>query len=253
MRCCRPSNSNAQGTSCASPSNCFIFFLLCIDLTRLDGEPELSVALVEAPGDVDGALPHSEPVEKVAPNVGNVDWSTLQINQIYDECEGRLEFIEDEHMFELLGLKDEEEKARKAAAAAAKCADKENVPAQNIDGASLHVDDCIPGEKVIVYDPDKPCMSLGSVYPCMKEFRLAMRQFAINEEFELDLEKTDPTRYIANCKAEDCPWHIVGRRQPDKKTVMVLTWHLTISIVFVYIISDCWQLTICFFIGHSID
>jgi len=113
--------------------------------------------------------------------------------------------------------------------------------------------DCIPGEKVIVYDPDKPCMSLGSVYPCMKEFRLAMRQFAINEEFELDLEKTDPTRYIANCKAEDCPWHIVGRRQPDKKTVMVLTWHLTISIVFVYIISDCWQLTICFFTGHSID
>ena len=68
-------------------------------------------------------------------------------------------------MFELLGLRDEEEKARKAAAAAAKCADKENVPAQNIDGASLHVDDCIPGEKVIVYDPDKPCMSLGSVLP----------------------------------------------------------------------------------------
>ena len=51
-------------------------------------------------------------------------------------------------MFELLGLRDEEEKARKAAAASAKCADKENVPAQNIDGASLHVDDCIPGEKV---------------------------------------------------------------------------------------------------------
>ena len=59
-----------------------IALFLCIDLTRLDGEPELSVALVEAPGDVDGALPHSEPVEEVAPNAQNVDWSTLQINQI---------------------------------------------------------------------------------------------------------------------------------------------------------------------------
>ena len=59
----------------------FIFFL-CIDFTRLDGEPELSIALVEAPGDVDGALPHSEPVEEVALNAQNVDRSTLQINQI---------------------------------------------------------------------------------------------------------------------------------------------------------------------------
>ena len=57
-------------------------FFLCIDFTRLDGEPELSIALVEAPGDVGGALPHSEPVEEVAPNAQNVDRSTLQINQI---------------------------------------------------------------------------------------------------------------------------------------------------------------------------
>jgi hypothetical protein len=79
-------------------------------------------------------------------------------------------------------------------------------------------------EKVIVYDPDKPCMNIGSVYPNVKEFRLSMRQFAINEEFELAIEKTGKKRYIGNCKAEDCPWHIVGRRQPDGKTVMVFTW-----------------------------
>ena len=121
------------------------------------------------------------------------------------------------------------------------------------NGAAIVVDDYLPGEIIVVHDPNRPRMALGTVYPNQQEFRLAVRQFAINEEFELDLEKTDPTRYIANCKAEDCPWHIVGRRQPDKKTIMVLTWHLTISIVFMYIISDCWQLTICFFTGHSID
>jgi len=44
----------------------------------------------------------------------------------------------------------------------------------------------------------------------MKEFRLAVRQSGINEEFELHIVKTDPSRYIADCKAEDCPWHLVA-------------------------------------------
>jgi hypothetical protein len=53
-------------------------------------------------------------------------------------------------------------------------------------------------------------MDLGIVYPNMKEFRLAVRQSGINEEFELHIVKTDPSRYIADCKAEDCPWHLVA-------------------------------------------
>ncbi|CAO2181341.1 unnamed protein product [Urochloa humidicola] len=81
---------------------------------RLDGEPNLSVAVVEGPGDVGAALPNSEHVEEVEANARNVDWGTLQINEVYDEYEGRLEFIEDEHVYELLGLRDEEEKARKS-------------------------------------------------------------------------------------------------------------------------------------------
>jgi hypothetical protein len=152
----------------------------------------------------------------------NVDWNTLQIREVYDEYEGRLEYIEDDHVFELLGLRDEKEKARKAAEKGV-ANDKRKDPDVNTEGAALPVGDSIPGERVIVYDPDNPCMSLGSVYPDMKEFRLAIRQFAINKEFELHTEKTDPGRFIDNCMTEDCPWHIVGRRQPDKKTIMVLT------------------------------
>jgi hypothetical protein len=67
-------------------------------------------------------------------------------------------------------------------------------------------------------------MDIGTVYPNMEEFRLAMRQFAINEEFELHLVKIDKTQYIADCNVEDCPWHIVGRRQPDKSTVKVFNF-----------------------------
>jgi hypothetical protein len=33
-------------------------------------------------------------------------------------------------------------------------------------------------------------MESGSVYPSMKEFRLAMRQYVIDKEFELDIEAT---------------------------------------------------------------
>ena len=58
-------------------------------------------------------------------------------------------------------------------------------------------------------------MDLGIVYPNMKEFRLIVRHFAINKEFELHIVKTDPIRYIADCNEEDCLWHLVGRRHPD--------------------------------------
>jgi hypothetical protein len=79
-------------------------------------------------------------------------------------------------------LRDDEEKTRKAAGVAT---DKGKDPDQNTEGAALLVDDSIPGERVIVYDLDNPCMNLGSIYPDMKQFRLAIRQFAINKEFEL--------------------------------------------------------------------
>ena len=65
----------------------------------------------------------------------------------------------------------------------------------------------------MVYDPNKPCMDIGTVYRNMVEFRLAVRQFAINKEFALHTRKTDIERFIGKCMALDCPWHINGRKQ----------------------------------------
>jgi hypothetical protein len=47
----------------------------------------------------------------------------------------------------------------------------------------------------ILHDVDHPDLKLGTLYPSMKEFRLAVRQYTINEEFELGITKSDRNRY----------------------------------------------------------
>lgn len=47
----------------------------------------------------------------------------------------------------------------------------------------------------------------------MKEFRIAMRQYAIKHEFELGIEVTSTTRYVGYCKGGDCPWRIYAREE----------------------------------------
>ncbi|KAE8798997.1 hypothetical protein D1007_25722 [Hordeum vulgare] len=55
---------------------------------------------------------------------------------------------------------------------------------EDVDVA-IPVSDAIPNEVVITYDKGHPTMDLDTMYPSMKEFRLEVRQFAINEEFDL--------------------------------------------------------------------
>jgi hypothetical protein len=46
-----------------------------------------------------------------------------------------------------------------------------------------------------MFDRNNLIMKPGSLYPNMKEFRLAMRQYAIDKEFELAVDATDKMRY----------------------------------------------------------
>jgi hypothetical protein len=48
-------------------------------------------------------------------------------------------------------------------------------------------------------------MEHRSVYLSMKEFMLAMRQYAIDKEFELGTEATEKTRYRVYCRGGDYP------------------------------------------------
>ncbi|KAF0892620.1 hypothetical protein E2562_017339 [Oryza meyeriana var. granulata] len=94
----------------------------------------------------------------------------------------RLKVVEDELLYVLLGLRDEDEaaeKAREEAATNANVAGKgkahvfyagAHIPIDDTDGVAIPVDDDVPGERM-VYDSNKPCMSVGTVYPNMEVFR----------------------------------------------------------------------------------
>lgn len=104
----------------------------------LDDETPLSLAMVVYPGS------HSEAV---------IDWDALQIVENQDE-EGRIEIVDDDKMYELIGLRAEDEAAEKAAEAFKR---HDNGPTSYCEdetlGAAIPVTDEIPGERVMVHDP----------------------------------------------------------------------------------------------------
>lgn len=219
-------------------------------------EPEIDHAVksvyIVAPDGIVEPVPVQVPAGGFALASSDIDWDSLEILARNDD-EGRLDIVGDDKFYELLGLRAEDEVADEArqaaargggpdvagaaapngaaaggvggaAAAAAAPGASPVVDEDDITGAAIPVDDQVPGERVMAYDPNNPCMKAGTVYPNMKEFRLAVRQFAINAEFELKLVKTNPERYIGGCKVEGCPWHIVGHKQPNQKTVMAFNF-----------------------------
>ncbi|WVZ87149.1 hypothetical protein U9M48_033836 [Paspalum notatum var. saurae] len=80
----------------------------------------------------------------------------------------------------------------------------------------------------IVDDDDgylaNPPMDVGSIYPNMQQFRLALSQHAIKHEFEFDTAKSDPGRLRAYCsrkKEEVCRWRLHASMMKDNKTIKV--------------------------------
>jgi hypothetical protein len=146
-----------------------------------------------------------------------VDWDSIEIVEEREE-EGRIELCSEESVYALLGLRQEDEREEE----------------MNRAGASILVDDYIPEETSMVYDKDNPIMSLGTIYPSMEEFRLAVRQYAINKEFELAIEATNKSKFRGYCKGGDCnggdcPWSIVGFKKANSVIVTVLNSKLTCS------------------------
>jgi hypothetical protein len=126
--------------------------------------------------------------------------------------EGRLELPSEEQIYSVLGLKkeddSEEEQERKRTRAGSSSGWKEGD-----DGSvAIPIFQHLPGERLI-FDRNNLGMEPGSLYPSMKEFRLAMRQYAIDKEFELGIEAIDKTRYRGYCMGGDCPWSINARME----------------------------------------
>jgi hypothetical protein len=68
----------------------------------------------------------------------------------------------------------------------------------------------LSGERKM-FDRNNLVVQPDSLYQNMKEFRLAMRQYTIDKEFELGIEATNTMRYICYCSGGDSPWSINAR------------------------------------------
>jgi hypothetical protein len=66
----------------------------------------------------------------------------------------------------------------------------------------------------------------------MVTFRLAMRQYAIENGFELGIEATSLIRYRGYCKGDDCLWKIHARAEvKESLTIIVKKFNLASFII----------------------
>jgi hypothetical protein len=141
---------------------------------------------------------------------------------------------DENEMYVFLGLGDEDEEMNRTHSEPSNFASHFSSESNSFDpsdlDAAMPVDDENAEMLNILHDVDHPDLKLGTLYPSMKEFRLAVRQYAINEEFELGITKSDRSRYRVYCKRNDCTcsWKLNGSRRPDS-SVMVLTFLLSLS------------------------
>jgi hypothetical protein len=94
----------------------------------------------------------------------------------------------------------------------------------------------------VEYNKEDPPMTVGSIYPNMDEFRLALSQHAVKREFEYNTEKSTQRRFRGYCKRrdeDDCPWRIHASTTSDMRAVVVivkLDSFLNISCINVYLL-----------------
>jgi hypothetical protein len=75
------------------------------------------------------------------------------------------------------------------------------------------------------YDKEDPPMEVGSTYPNMAEFKIALSQHAIKHQYEFNTEKSTPQRFRAYCskwKDDKCTWRIHASATDDFCTVVVI-------------------------------
>ena len=77
----------------------------------------------------------------------------------------------------------------------------------------------------VAYNKDDPPMEEGNIYPNMHEFKLALATHAIKNEFEYNIEKSEPGRYRVYCigLVDGCKWRIHASTMNDNITVQVIS------------------------------
>ena len=114
------------------------------------------------------------------------------------------------------------------------------------EGDEMMQDIVPPHNPEVVYDKDDPPMAVGTIYPSMSEFKLALASHAIKYEFEYNIEKSDPGRYRVYCsrRSEGCRWRIHASKMGDDQTIKVIVTWLLFNINFLLLLQYTYN-TIC--------
>jgi len=119
----------------------------------------------------------------------DVDWANIFI--MPDEEGDHNAAVDEDILYEAMGFKAADERAEEAARQAV------HIPTMTAEMQSgmAEADDNVEEEPLFDWDRDNPDMSVGTCYPSMQDFRLAVKQHAIVNEFELATAHSDKQRF----------------------------------------------------------
>lgn len=143
-----------------------------------------------------------------------IDWDSIEVEERWNE-EGRQDVTSERGLYIQLGLHNEDERVFKQREddSSAHCAGNNREEFHDEASTAMPCSDFVLDGTRTIYDMNNPVMEPGSLYASMEQFRLAIRQYAINKEFELGIEATNKTRFRGYCKGPDCPWSIHARSE----------------------------------------
>ena len=142
-----------------------------------------------------------------------VDWANLTI--LPDEEGFANAAVDEDKMYEAMGFKAADERAEEVARQAVPIPTMTDEMQSDMAEAAVPVDDNVQEEPIFDWDRDNPDMSVGTCYPSTEDFRLAVKQHTIVNEFELATAHFDKQRFRGNCGSLGCPWIIRARTQHD--------------------------------------
>ena len=123
--------------------------------------------------------------------------------------------VDEDKVYEAMGFKAADERAEEAAREAIPIPIMIAEMQQDMSEAIVLVDDNVGEEPMFEWDRDNPHMFVGTCYPSMDDFRLAVRQHAIVKEFELGTAHSNKKRFRGHGTALGYPWVIRARTQHD--------------------------------------
>jgi len=76
----------------------------------------------------------------------------------------------------------------------------------------------------VEYDKDDPPMTVGTIYPDMASFKIALASHAVKHEFNYEIDKSDTGRYTVHCslRNEGCPWRLHASTSADGHGIQVM-------------------------------